>query len=219
MPTGTRTGPQIGSLTRKKRRQRFFSFAGKIEDTRQPDAGEPPQTTKTKEDRPHDHTLPTDPLTHTQTTERDLTSPIRWLGGPLLAGGAAEVGACAGCDGFRDGSRPSRPPHGHARCSRRGRTRLRGRARPPAQLQGVACSCNLRVVAAFHRFLAHFLAPEATWHLTASASVLLRSYAKLRYRSFSPCEISRSSLECKRTCQTLRSSHRTSFVNIVHGFL
>jgi hypothetical protein len=81
MPTGTRTGPQIGSLTRKKRRQRFFSFAGKIEDTRQPDAGEPPQTTKTKEDRPHDHTLPTDPLTHTQTTESDLTSPMSAFGG------------------------------------------------------------------------------------------------------------------------------------------
>jgi len=136
MPTGTRTGPQIGSLTRKKRRQRFFSFAEKIENTSQSDAGEPPQTTKTGEDRPHDHTLPTDPLRHTQTTERDLTSPIRWLGGPLLAGGAAEVGACAGYDGFRDGSGPSRPPHGHARCSRRGHTRLRGREPPPAQHAG-----------------------------------------------------------------------------------
>ena len=29
MPTGTRTGPQIGSLTRKKRRQRFFPSQGK----------------------------------------------------------------------------------------------------------------------------------------------------------------------------------------------
>ena len=38
MPTGTRTGPQIGSLARKKRRQRFFPFAGKAENTSQPDA-------------------------------------------------------------------------------------------------------------------------------------------------------------------------------------
>ena len=45
----------------------------------QPDAGEPPQTTKTGEDRPHDHTLSADSLTHTQTTERDLTSPIGGL--------------------------------------------------------------------------------------------------------------------------------------------
>ena len=136
MPTGTRTGPQIGSLTRKKRRKRFFFLRRKISRTRANQTqGEPPQTTKTGEDRPHDHTLSTHPLTHTQTTERDLTSPIRWLGGPLLAGGAAEVGACASYDGFRDGSGPSRPPHGHARCSRRGHTRLRGREPPPAQLQ------------------------------------------------------------------------------------
>ena len=51
----------------------------------------------------------------------------------LELAGAAQVGLCVGYDGFRDGSRPSRPPHGHARCSRRGRTRLRGRERPPAQ--------------------------------------------------------------------------------------
>ena len=30
MPTGTRTGPQIGSLTRKKRRQRFFPLQEKM---------------------------------------------------------------------------------------------------------------------------------------------------------------------------------------------
>ena len=132
----------------------IFSFAEKIENTSQSDAGEPPQTTKTGEDRPHDHTLPTDPLRHTQTTERDLTSPIRWLGGPLLAGGAAEVGACAGYDGFRDGSGPSRPPHGHARCSRRGHTRLRGREPPPAQLQVGARSFNV----SYFRILAYSIA-------------------------------------------------------------
>ena len=104
MPSGTRTGPQIGSLTRKKRRQRFFSFAGKNDNTSQSDAGEPPQTTKTGEDRPHDHTLPTDPLTHTQTTERDFTSPIGGLAacfwpaaqlksGPAPAATASETAA------------------------------------------------------------------------------------------------------------------------------
>ena len=106
MPTGTRTGPQVVSLTRKKRQQRFFSSAGKIEKTSQPDAGEPPpQTTnKTGEDRPHDHTPPTDPLTHTQTTERDLTSPIGGLAarfwqaaqlksGPAPAATASETAA------------------------------------------------------------------------------------------------------------------------------
>ena len=40
----------------------IFSFAGKIENTSQSDAEEPPQTTKTGEDRPRGHTLRTDPL-------------------------------------------------------------------------------------------------------------------------------------------------------------
>ena len=133
MPTGTRTGPQIGSLTRKKRRQRFFSFAGKIEDTRQPDAGEPPQTTKTGEDRPHDHTLPTDPLTHTLTTESDLTSPMsafrgcssspaQLKSGPAPAATASET--AAGRLGHRTGrpcpllqTRPHPPPRPRAAAS------------------------------------------------------------------------------------------------------
>ena len=167
MPTGTRTGPQIGSLTRKKRRQRFVSSAGKIENMSQPHAGEPPQTTKTGENRPHDHTLPTDPPTHTQTTERDLTSPIGGLAARFWPAAqlVSKVGACAGCDGFRDGSRPSRPPRGHARCSRRGRIRLRGRKRPPAQLQGVARTLNLRVVHGSASILTRFYASRGTRHL------------------------------------------------------
>ena len=47
--------------------------------------------------------------TATTTNDRDdnnhdNSDDLDVLGGPLLAGGAAEVGACAGCDGFRDGS-------------------------------------------------------------------------------------------------------------------
>ena len=113
----------------------------------------PPCTHEPRRHRPRreiDHTTtyftdkPTD--THTDDRERPYLADERLQ--PLLElAGAAEVGACAGCDGFRDGSRPSRPPHGHVRCSRRGRTRLRGHERPPAQLQVGARICTLRVVA------------------------------------------------------------------------
>ena len=138
MPTGTRTGPQIGSLARKKRRQRFFFLHRENrehEPTRRRGAAPDHQDGGGSTTRPHSTDRPTD--TKLDDRERAYLA-VRWLDGPLLACGAAEVGACAGCDGFRDGSRSSRPPHGHARCSRRGRTRLRGRERPPAQLQGVA---------------------------------------------------------------------------------
>ena len=114
-------------------------------------------------------------------------------------------GLCAGYDGGRGGSRPSRPPHGHARCSRRGRTRLRGRERPPAQLQVGARSCNLRVVGRFPKISVIFWLPEATWHLSAGASVRLRSYTKLRYSNFGICPCVLASLECKGMQQALRS--------------
>ena len=173
MPTGTRTGPQIGSLTRKKRRQRFFLRREnrEHEPTRRRGAAPDHQDGGGSTTRPHSTDRPTD--THTDDRERPYLAD-QWLGGPLLAGGAAEVGACAGCGGFRDGSRPSRPPHGHARCSRRGRTRLRGRERPPAQLQGVARTCNLRVAAEFAAEVADFLLPEAHATSTFGASVRLR---------------------------------------------
>ena len=64
---------------------RDFSFPGEIENTSQPDAGasspRPPRPGGRGGDRPHDHTLPTDPLAHTQKTEREsfLTSPIGGL--------------------------------------------------------------------------------------------------------------------------------------------
>ena len=70
--------------------------------------------------------------------------PTRWKSatrvressdGPVVLEGAAaelEVGLCVG---GRDGSRPSRPPHGQAGRSSGGQTRLRGRERPPAQPQ------------------------------------------------------------------------------------
>ena len=93
-------------------------------------------------------------------------------------------GLCAGYDGGRGGSRPSRPPHGHARCSRRGRTRLRGRERPPAQLQVGARISNLRVVGGFPKISVIFWLPEARATSAPRASVLLRSYAKLRYSNF-----------------------------------
>ena len=176
MPTGTRTGPQIGSLTQKKRRrQRFFSIAGENRDhepTRRRGAAPDHQDGGGSTTRPHSTDRPTD--THRDDRERPYLAD-RWLGGPLLAGGAAEVWACAGCDGFRDGSRPSRPQHGHARCSRRGRTRLRGRQRPPAQLQGVAQTFNLSVVGGFASILRGvFMLPEAHATSTGGASVRLR---------------------------------------------
>ena len=113
-------------------------------------------------------------------------------------------GLCAGYDGGRGGSRPSRPPHGHARCSRRGRTRLRGRERPPAQLQVGARISNLRVVGGFPKISVIFWLPEAHATSTARASVLLRSYAKLRYSNFDICPCVLASLECKGMQQALR---------------
>ena len=65
---------------------------------------------QTKPDRPTER--PTDPP-----SERTYLADRR-LGGPLVLHGAAEVGLCVGCDGGRGGSRPSRPPHGHARAAR-----------------------------------------------------------------------------------------------------
>ena len=106
---------------------------------------------------------PTD--THTDDRERPYLADERLQRLLLELAGAAEVGLCVGYGGFfRDGSRPSRPPHGHARCSRRGRTRLRGREKPPAQLQVGARISNLRVAGGFSENLGGFRLPEATRH-------------------------------------------------------
>ena len=145
MPACTRTGPQIGSLTRKKHRQRF-SFPGKIENTSQPDAGEPPQTTKTGEDLPPDHTSPTDPLAHTsQTTERDVTSPIGgvaarfWPAAQLKSGPApaATASETAGCRLGRPRSR-RRAPNSAARRPRAGR---QATGRREVRSLSVVCVC------------------------------------------------------------------------------
>ena len=103
-----------------------------------------PDKTQTKTgDRSPDQTRPTarprDRQTHPERTY--LANGRR--SGPLVLAGASTSAPCAGYDADRDGSRPSRPPHGHARCSRRGRTRLRGRERPPAQLHARG-SANLQ---------------------------------------------------------------------------
>ena len=122
-------------------------------------------------------------------------------------------GLCAGYDGGRGGSRPSRPPHGHARCSRRGRTRLRGRERPPAQLQVGARISNLRVVSGYCENFVDFLAPEAHATSAPRASVLLRSYAKLRYSSF-PAEYV---LPCSMECKWIASGTSISITNHSSG--
>ena len=54
------------------------------------------------------------------------------LSGPLEVAGASQFGPCAGCVGGRDGSRPSRPPHGHAGCFGGGQSRRRGLPWAPA---------------------------------------------------------------------------------------
>ena len=127
--------------------------------TQSPSTHRRPEKTQTKEgDRPPDQTRPPDPQRRpTDPPESALTSNCRSISGLELAG-AAEVGVCAGCDGGRGGSRPSPPPHGHARCSRRGRTRLRDRERPPAQLQGGSALSKLGVVGEFASFSGDFLA-------------------------------------------------------------
>ena len=151
----------------------------------EPSARRRPEKTQTKEgDRSPDQTRPPDPQRRpTDPPESALTSNCRSISGLELAG-AAEVGVCAGCDGGRDGSRPSPPPHGHARCSRRGRTRLRGRERPPAQLQVGARSSNLRDIGRISLISADFLAPEATWHLhgsRVSAPAIVREASILQF--------------------------------------
>ena len=127
-------------------------------ETQSPSTHRRPDKTQTKTGgRSPDQTRPTarprDRQTH---PERTYFADGR-RSGPLVLAGASTSAPCAGYDAGRDGSRPSRPPHGHARCSRRGRTRLRGRERPPAQLQGVARSCNLRDIGGFASILSCFV--------------------------------------------------------------
>ena len=98
-----------------------------------------PEKTQTKTgDRSPDQSRPTarprDRQTH---PERTYLADGR-RSGPLVLAGASTSAPCAGYDAGRDGSRPSRPPHGHARCSRGGQSRLPARQWLPAQLQRVA---------------------------------------------------------------------------------
>ena len=155
--------------TRREEVARHTQILFRDNKTQSPSTRRRPEKTQTKEEyRSPDQTRPPDPQRRpADPPESALTSNCRSISGLELAG-AAEVGVCAGCDGVRDGSRPSPPPHGHARCSRRGRTRLRGRERPPAQLQVGPRSSNLRVVGRFPKILAGFLPPEGTWHLCLS---------------------------------------------------
>ena len=72
---------------------------------------------------------PIDRQTHTE-----RTCLVDWrLSGLLELAGASQFGPCAGCVGGRDGSRPSRPPHGHARCFGGGQSRRRGLPCAPAR--------------------------------------------------------------------------------------
>ena len=126
-------------------------------ETQSPSTHRRPDKTQTKTgDRSPDQTRPTARPRDRQTHPERTYLAVGRLGGPLELAGASQFGPCVGLEGGRDGSRPSRPPHGHAGCSRRGRTRLRGRERPPAQLQGVARSCNLRDIGGFASILSCF---------------------------------------------------------------
>ena len=132
-----------------------------IDQTQSPRPRRRAQTEQTKTgDRTPDLTRPTNPTRHTSTDRKRTYLAVGRLGGPLELAGASQFGPCVGLEGGRDGSRPSRPPHGHAGCSRRGRTRLRGRERPPAQLQGVARSCNLRDIGGFASILSCFVTSQ-----------------------------------------------------------
>ena len=194
-----------GGQTDTKRPRETKSPVSSPNKTQSPSTQRRPEKTQTNEgDRYPDQTRPPDPQRRpTDPPESALTSNCRSISGLELAG-AAEVGVCAGCDGGRDGSRPSPPPHGHARCSRRGRTRLRGRERPPAQLQVGARISNLRDIADFPKISLIFWLPEAHATSAPGASVRLRSYTKLRYSNFGICPCVLASLECKGMQQALR---------------
>ena len=65
---------------------------------------------------------------HTRTNRPGGTSPRRWAAWRPARAGAAQVRwLCVGCVGGRDGSRPSRPPHGHAGRFSGGQSSRRGR--------------------------------------------------------------------------------------------
>ena len=81
-------------------------------------ADEPRQSRPRREVDPLTRLNQTDPPRDRQTHRERTYLADRRLGSPLVLHGAAEVGLCVGCDGGRGGSRPSRPPHGHARAAR-----------------------------------------------------------------------------------------------------
>ena len=99
---------------------------------RQPAPGTPNTNPTRHQTRPIDR--PIDRQTHTE-----RTCLVDWrLSGLLELAGASQFGPCAGCVGGRDGSRPSRPPHGHARCFGGGQSRRRGLPWAPARPGRVA---------------------------------------------------------------------------------
>ena len=100
----------------------------------EPQSRKRPQTEHTKTgDRTPDQTRPIDRPTDRR-TDRKRTCLVDWhLSGPLELASASQFGPCAGCVGGRDGSRPSRPPHGHAGCFGGGQRRRRGRGRAQAR--------------------------------------------------------------------------------------
>ena len=102
----------------------------------EPQSRKRPQTEHTKTgDRNPDQTRPIDRPTDRR-TDRKRTCLVDWhLSGPLELASASQFGPCAGCVGGRDGSRPSRPPHGHAGCFGGGQRRRRGRGRAQARLR------------------------------------------------------------------------------------
>ena len=150
------------------------------------------------------HTLPTSPLTHTQTTESDLTSPMsafsgcssspaQLKSGPAPAATASET--AAGRLGHRTGMPAAPDAAAPASAAASGRQH---------SFKWERAAAIWETSTDFHLFWLIFCFQRLRGTSAFGASVLLRSYAKLRYSSFGICPCVLASLECKGMQQALR---------------
>ena len=98
-------------------------------ETQRPRANDPrPRRPGREVDHPTRLDRLTDSLTHTyKPTRRHLPSPMGGLAARSCWAAQVRRWLCVGCVGGRDGSRPSRPPHGHAGRFSGGQSSRRGR--------------------------------------------------------------------------------------------